>query len=210
MRIVNCEQGTPEWMQARCGIATASCFSNILATIKSGEAAARRNYRAKLVVERLTGKVVSSDFQSASMIQGIAREPLARDAYSEKTGTEIEQVGFMVDDLHQAGASPDGLIGDDGGLEIKCPELATHLEYLRLRSEPPAYTAQIQGCMWISGRKWWDFVSWNPDFPAHLQMIVRRVHRDDDYITSLQLAVARFMQEVREEEIEIRSLPEAA
>jgi hypothetical protein len=209
MRIINCEQGTPEWLQARCGVATASCFSHVLATIKSGEAAARRNYRAKLVVERLTGKVVSSDFQSASMLQGITREPLAREAY-EARGFTVEQVGFMVDDFHQAGASPDGLIGTDGGLEIKCPELATHLEYLRLKSEPSIYTAQIQGCMWISGRKWWDFVSWNPDFPEHLQMIVRRVHRDESYIDGLQLAIARFMQEVREEEAEIRSLPEAA
>lgn len=199
MRIIKCDQGSPEWHQARAGLATASCFADILATIKSGEAAARRNYRAKLVVERLTGKVVESGFKSAAMQQGTEREPLARSAYEIATGNMVQEVGFMVDDMHQAGCSPDGLIGDDGLLEIKCPELAAHLDYLRIKSEPPAYTAQIQGQLWISGRQWCDFVSFNPDYPEHLQLIVRRIHRNEAQITSLQLAVAMFMQEVREE-----------
>lgn len=199
MRVIKCDQGSPEWHQARAGLATASCFADILATIKSGEAAARRNYRAKLVVERLTGKVVESGFKSAAMQQGTEREPLARSAYEIATGNMVQEVGFMVDDMHQAGCSPDGLIGDDGLLEIKCPELAAHLDYLRIKSEPPAYTAQIQGQLWISGRQWCDFVSFNPDYPEHLQLIVRRIHRNEAQITSLQLAVAMFMQEVREE-----------
>lgn len=209
MRVVECEQGTPEWLAARAGVATASCFSNILARIKSGEASDRRNYRARLVVERLTGRCVSS-FSSAAMKQGTEREPLARDAYMVRTGAYVQQVGFLRHDTIEAGASPDGLIDDDGGLEIKCPELATHLEYLRLKSEPTAYTPQIQGCMWISGRQWWDFASFNPDFPEHLQLNVRRVQRDEKYIAGLALAVELFMQEVRAEEAEVRAIPEAA
>lgn len=199
MRIIECEQGSPEWHAARAGIATASCFADVLATIKTGEAAARRNYRVKLVVERLTGKALSGGFQSAAMLQGTEREPYAREAYEAATGRLVQEVGFVIDDMHQAGCSPDGLIEDDGGLEIKCPELATHLEYLRTPTEPSAYTPQIQGSMWLTGRKWWDFVSFNPDYPEPLRLVVRRVMRDEAYITKLQLAIAMFMAEVREE-----------
>lgn len=209
MKIIDCEQGSEEWLAARSGIATASCFSAILATIKSGEAAERRNYRAKLVVERLTGRCVSG-FTTAAMQQGTEREPLARAAYESRTRTFVNEVGFCRHDELEAGASPDGLIGDDGGLEVKCPELATHLSYLRLKTEPSAYTPQIQGCMWITGRAWWDFVSFNPDFPAHLQLVIRRVPRDEKAIASLEFAVGLFMEEVRKEEAEVRALPLAA
>ena len=206
---IDCEQGSPEWLQARSGIATASCFSAILATIKSGESAARQNYRARLVVERLTGRCVES-FKTVAMQQGIDREPLARAAYESRTGNFVDEVGFLRHDTLESGASPDGLTDEDGGLEIKCPELAAHLTYLRLQTEPPAYTAQIQGCMWITGRQWWDFVSFNPDFPAHLQLVVRRVPRDEKYIAGLALAVELFMGEVRGEEAAVRALPIAA
>lgn len=205
MIVFNHPQGSPEWHQVRAGNATASCFSKVLATIKSGEAAERRNYRAKLVVERLTGKIVDG-FKSAAMLQGTEREPLARGAYEVKTGNLVQEVGFLFDPMHEAGCSPDGLIDSDGGLEIKCPEPAAHLEYLRLQTEPAAYTAQIQGCMWITGRKWWHFISWNPDFPPNLQLVVRRVERDEKYITGLQLAVASFMSEVREEVTSLQKL----
>jgi hypothetical protein len=209
MRIIECEQGTEEWKAARAGIATASTFADVLATIKSGEAAARRNLRARLVVERLTGCIVEG-FQSAPMRQGIEREPMARDAHMARTGAWVKQVGFIRHDSIECGASPDGLIDDDGALEIKCPELATHLAYLRLKAEPPEYTAQIQGVMWVAERSYCDFVSFNPDFPPHLQLIVRRVMRDEKYIAGLALAVELFMSEVREEEAAVRALPAAA
>jgi hypothetical protein len=144
------------------------------------------------------------------MKQGTEREPMARLAYEAETGNTVEQVGLCLHDELEAGSSPDGLIRPDGGLEIKCPELAAHLEYLKLRSEPPAYTWQIQGGMWITGRAWWDFVSFNPDFPEHLQLIVRRVKRDEEAIAKLAAAVAKFMDEVRAEEQSIRNLPLAA
>ncbi len=205
MKLIACEQGSPEWHAARCGIATASRFSDILATIKSGEAAARRNYRARLVVERLTGKSVES-FQTTAMRQGTEREPAARSAYEAQTGAWVSEVGFCRHDTMEAGASPDGLIGDDGGLEIKCPELATHLGYLRMAGMPPEYVAQVQGNLWITGRDWWDFVSYSPDFPEGLQLCIRRVFRDEAYIKGLELAVGLFMAEVREEESALRKL----
>ena len=205
MKIIDVDQGSDAWQEVRGRFATASCFADVLATIKSGEAAARRNYRNKLVVQRLTGKIVST-FQSDAMRMGIEREPLARGAYEAETGFLVQRVGFIYDELQEAGCSPDGLIGDDGGLEIKCPEISAHLAAIRSPTEPPEYTAQIQGSLWITGRKWWDFVSWNPDFPDRLQLVVRRIQRDEKYITGLRLAIALFMQEVREEEAALRKL----
>jgi hypothetical protein len=209
MRIIECAQGSDAWFASRTGIATASCFSKVLATIKSGEAAERRNYRARLVVERLTGKPVPS-FQTPAMKQGTEREPLARDAYMVRTGNLVQQVGFIRHDTLEAGGSPDGLIDTDGCLEIKSPELAAHLEYLRLPGPPAEYVPQIQGVLWLAERDYCDFVSFNPDFPEHLQLAVRRVVRDEKYIAGLALAVELFMSEVRKEEAEIRALPLAA
>lgn len=209
MKVINCPQRSEAWFAARLGIATASCFSSILATIKSGESAERRNYRARLVVERLTGKSIST-FTTAAMQQGVDREPLARAAYESRTGTFVDEVGFVRHDTLEAGCSPDGLIDADGCLEIKAPELAAHLEYLRLKAEPPKYTAQIQGQLWLAERDWCDFVSFNPDFPPHLQLIVRRIQRDEKYIAGLALAVELFMSEVREETAAVLNMEKAA
>ncbi len=127
MRVVPFLQGSAEWLQARAGIPTASEFAAVMATVNSGEAAVRRNYRARLVVERLTGRPIPT-YQSAAMRQGTEREPDARLAYMARTGNVVDQIGLCLHDTFDAGASPDGLIDDDGGLEIKCPELATHLD----------------------------------------------------------------------------------
>ena len=202
-------QGSPEWLADRCGVASASRFASIMATIKTGEAAERRNYRTDLVVERLTGKPLES-FQTAAMKQGTEREPLARIAYESFTGNLVEQVGFCRHDSIKAGASPDGLIDDDGGLEIKCPERSAHLRYLQQDMEPPEYTWQIQGGMWITGRAWWDFVSYNPDFPEHLSLIVRRIYRKDDLIEKLAAEVTKFLSEVDAEAERVRNLKVAA
>lgn len=199
MNTATIQQGSPEWFAARCGKATASRFSDVLAKLKSGgESASRKNYRARLVVERLTGKPLET-FSNAAMQQGVEREPLARMAYEAETGNLVEEVGFFQHPAMDAGASPDGLVNADGMLEIKCPQLATHLEYLNLPAEPAEYTAQIQGQLWICGRDWTDFVSFNPDFPEHLQLIVRRIHRDDAYIAKLAAEVALFLDEVETE-----------
>jgi dihydrofolate reductase len=122
----------------------------------------------------------------------------------------VQEVGFCLHDEYEAGASPDGLIEDDGGLEIKCPERSAHLRYLLQQAEPPEYTWQIQGGMWVTGRAWWDFASYNPDFPEHLQLIVRRIKRDDAAIKKLEDAVAAFIEEVRAETELVRNLKLAA
>lgn len=201
MKIITCAQGSAEWLAARCGVPSASRFGDIMATGRSGaEAASRRNYRADLVVERLTGKALEG-FQSAAMKQGTEREPFARMAYEAHSGAIVEEVGFCRHDEIDAGASPDGLIDADGGLEIKCPERATHLAYLSLPEgcAPAEYEWQVQGGLWITGRAWWDFVSFNPDFPAHLQLVVRRVRRDDKAIARLDAEVRKFLGEVHAE-----------
>lgn len=193
------EQRSESWFAARLGKATSSNFADVLAKLKSGgEAASRRNYRARLVVERLTGKPLES-FSNAAMQQGVEREPLARLAYEAETGNMVEEVGFIQHPHLLAGASPDGLIDSEGCLEIKSPTLATHLDYLKLDAEPPKYTAQIQGQLWICEREWCDFVSFNPDFPEHLQLIVRRIHRNEDYISRLTDEVVQFLDEVEAE-----------
>lgn len=205
MKILDCEQRSEAWFAARAGIATASCFSSILATIKSGEAAERRNYRVRLVVERLTGRCVES-ITTPAMKQGIEREPLARAAYETLTGAWVDEVGFIRHDTLDAGCSPDGLLGTDGCIEIKAPELAAHLEYLKLDGCPAKYAAQVQGQMWLAEREFCDFISFNPDFPPNLQMVVRRVKRDETSIKALAMMVECFMSEVREEEEALRRL----
>jgi hypothetical protein len=209
MRLIDHPQGSAEWLQSRCGIPSASRFAAIMAKIKTGESAERRNYRTDLVVERLTGKPLEG-FTTAAMKQGTEREPFARMAYEARTGLIVQEVGFCLHDEMEAGASPDGLIDSDGGLEIKCPERSAHLRYLQQPGEPPEYTWQIQGGMWITGRAYWDFVSYQPDFPEHLQLIVRRIKRDEAAIKRLAEEVAAFVAEVKAETEAVRNLKLAA
>lgn len=205
MRVIDCIQGSQEWHLTRAGLATASRFADVMATVKTGEAANRRNYRTDLVVEQLTGRGLDS-FTNKAMQQGIEREPLARLAYEEETGNVVREVGFIQHDTLRAGASPDGLIGLSGGLEIKCPERSAHLRYIQQLAEPPEYKWQIQGEMWIAELEWVDFVSWNPDFPEHLQLIVRRIARDEKAIKQLAEGVEAFMNEVEAEAEQIRGV----
>lgn len=209
MQIIRCAQGSPEWHLARCGVASASRFAAVMATIKTGEAAERRNYRTDLIVERLTGRPLDA-FTTAAMKQGIEREPCARQAYESQTGNLVEEVGFCRLEALDAGASPDGLIDDDGGLEIKCPERSAHLRYLQQDMEPPEYTWQIQGGMWVTGRAWWDFVSFNPDFPEGLQLIVRRIKRNEEAIKKLAAEVEKFLCEVDAEVERVSRMRKAA
>jgi len=198
MIVVNCEQGSPEWLSARVGIATASRFADVLARLKGGEeAATRKGYRTELVVERLTGSPAPS-FTSFDMKLGTEREPLGRAEYEARFGAFVTEVGFCRHDSLPAGSSPDGLIEEDGGIEIKCPNRSTHFGYLKLDTfqAPSNYVAQIQGNLWITGRQWWDFVSYNPDFPPNLQLIRRRIARDNAFIAMLENEVALFLEEV--------------
>lgn len=188
-------QQSPEWFAARLGKATASRFKDVLATIKNGEAATRRNYRMQLVVERLTGQK-EEGYTNQAMSWGNDNEPLARIAYEVQSGMIVTQVDFIAHPALMAGASPDGLIDADGGIEIKCPfQSAVHIETIQ-SGMPSEHMPQVQGAMWITGRQWWDFVSYDPRMPEHLQLYVQRIERDDSYIKDLESKVTAFLQEV--------------
>lgn len=195
MKIITADQGTPEWFAARLGLATGSKFSDVLA---GGKGLTRKAYAVQLALEIVTGKQAET-FTNQAMQDGTEREPIARALYEAHTGNFVDEVGFCRHDSIECGVSPDGLIDEDGGLEIKCPKASTHAGYLAIPAEPSTYTAQIQGCMWVTGRSWWDFVSYHPDFPENAQLIVRRIKRDSDYIVKLEQAVKSFSKEVAEE-----------
>ena len=189
------EQGTPEWHQLRLGKVTASRVSDVLAKIKTGESASRKNYRAELVVQRLTG-LPSESFTNAAMEWGTATEPMARIAYEITKEVLVEQVGFIEHPtIAMFGCSPDGLV-HDGMIEIKCPNSATHIEYLTDNKAPAKYINQMQCQMAVTGRKWCDFVSFDPRLPEDLQLFVVRVERDQKYIDSMEVEVVEFLTEV--------------
>ena len=192
------EQRTDEWYAARLGRATASNFGKVLAKIKAGEAADRRNYRAQLVIERLTGNR-QEGYSNAAMQWGTEQEPFARIAYMADRGVDVQEVGFIQHATLMAGCSPDGLIASDGLIEIKCPVSATHIETLKTQHMPLEHMPQVQGQMWIAGREWCDFVSYDPRMPEKLQMFVQRIPRDDQYIKALAFEIERFLEEVTAE-----------
>lgn len=190
------EQRTAQWLQERVGHCTASNFHSVLDRTKTGtEGAKRRNYRAKLTVERIINEPVSG-FVNAAMEWGTAQESQARMAYEARTGAMIEEVGFIHHPtLKWVGGSPDGLIGKDGMIECKCPfEPAVHVSVLLTKE--CEHLPQIQGLLWITGRQWCDYVSYDPRMPAGLEIYVQRVMRDDKFIADLTTAVIAFLAEV--------------
>ncbi len=194
MQVSDAAQGSAEWAKQRLGKATGSRFAEVLAT---GKGLTRRAYATQLALEIITGQATDT-FTSHAMELGTEREPIARAAYEALTGNFVTEVGFCLHESLPCGVSPDGLIDDEGGLEIKCPRERTHAEYLTLPAEPACYTAQIQGCLWVTQRRWWDFVSFNPAFPANARLIVRRIERDEAFIARLEQAVRQFSIEVQE------------
>jgi hypothetical protein len=192
------EQGSAEWLEARLGKATASRFSDILAQGRGGaESSSRRNYRAQLVSERLTSSR-QDDYTNAAMQNGTETEPVARAAYEAHTGNVVQEVGFIPHQtLANIGASPDGLIGTDGGVEIKCPNTATHIDTL-LGGMPSKHYLQVQGCLWVTGRKWWDFVSYDPRMPENLSLYIQRIELDEECSQKLHKEIPLFLAEVDE------------
>lgn len=196
-------QGSPEWFAERCGKATASRIADIVARTKTGYSASRANYAAQLVAERLTGTVAES-YTNAAMQWGTDKEPEARAAYEWEKDATVVQVGFVAHpSIAMSGASPDGLVGDDGLVEIKAPNTATHIETLLAdpeKGEPIAakYVTQMQWQMACTGRCWCDFVSYDPRLPDELCLFVRRVERDDERIAELEKEVAAFLAEIDE------------
>lgn len=191
-------QQTEQWYQDRLGRATASRFSDIMTKLKYGESAARRNYRAQLVAERLTG-VRQETWQTQAMLWGIETEPLAKLRYTLATGKVIEDADFIKHPTLEAGASADGFIGEDWNVEIKCPETATHIEALKLQAVPKKYVDQVQGQLWITGRKGCVFISFDPRLPENAQLVVVEVARDEARIKELEKEIKIFLKEVEQE-----------
>jgi len=189
------EQKTEEWFSARLGKVTASRVADVLAKIKSGESASRKNYKMELVVQRLTGKVGES-FTNAAMEWGTEQEPFARMAYEAHTGTFVKEEGFVDHPTIEGfGCSPDGIVGE-GLIEIKCPNTANHIETVLENKAPSKYIPQMQCQMACTGAKWCDFVSFDPRVPEDLQLFVVRVERDQEYIDSMEVEVKQFLSEV--------------
>ena len=187
-------QGTPKWLAERAGKVTASMVSAVLA---KPETAGYRDYQAQLVAEILTGKPQGSDYINAAMAFGTEMEPLARSAYEAETGFSVDEVGFCQHPtIERAGASPDGLVGNSGLVEIKCPKVATHLSYLIAGVVPAAYKNQMMFQMACTGRNWCDFVSFRPDLPENLQLFKVRYKRDPARILELETAVIAFLKSV--------------
>lgn len=192
------EQNTPEWYQARCGSLGASAVHDALAKTKTGWGAGRANAITKLVLERLTNTPQDS-FTNSAMEWGKAQEDNAANAYAFLTGNAVEVCGIykhpFIEGTH---ASPDRLVGDDGLVEIKCPNSSTHLDTLLSKKVPTKYVTQMQWQMAVTGRKWCDFVSYDPRFPEEHQVFIQRVERDDQRIAELETEVAALLKEVEE------------
>jgi putative phage-type endonuclease len=191
------EQRSDEWFKARLGKVTASNLANVTASTKSGESAYRRNYRHQLVTERLTGKQTEI-YVNQAMQHGIDTEDEARDFYVFKYN-DVEEVGFINHPtIDMAGASPDGLVGDDGLIEIKCRQPQNHTETLISNQIPSRYRLQMFWQMACTGRKWCDYVSYCPSFPEELKMVVIRLEWNDEQIKLLEDEVIKFLTEVED------------
>ena len=199
------EQRTEEWFKARLGKVTASKVADVIAKTRSGYSSSRDNYMAQLICERLTGQQGES-FTNSAMQWGVDTEPLARSAYEAIHGL-VEEVGFIPHPrIEMSGASPDGFVGLFGMLEIKCPNTATHLETLLTQSVPSKYITQMQWQMACAQRQWCDFVSYDPRLPQDLQLFVKRVEFDQEYVSMLEEEVTKFLAELDDKLTKLKNL----
>lgn len=190
------EQGSPQWHAERCGKVTASRIADLMAKTKTGWGASRANYAAQLVAERLTGTVVDG-YKNEAMEWGIATEAEARGSYEFYTDTVVSPVGFIPHPtIAMSGASPDGYIGTEGILEVKCPLTATHIYTLLGQAVPSKYILQMQWQMACTGRLWGDFVSFDPRMPEDMRLFVKRVERDEGRIKEITGCVEDFLAEI--------------
>ncbi len=201
----NMEQGTVAWHEARLGKATASKISDVMAKTKSGPSASRATYAGQLIAERLSGRPTEC-FISPAMAHGTETEATARDAYRMHCLCEVAEIGFVDHPtIAMSGASPDGLVGDDGLVEFKCPNSATHIDTLLKKVIPSKYVTQMMWQMACTGRAWCDFASFDPRLPEHMQLIVIRLHRDDAMIAEIEAEVAKFLTEIDEKVAALRA-----
>lgn len=191
-------QGGNEWHEARLGKATASRIADIIAKTKSGPSTSRANYMAELICERLTGQRTAA-FTNAAMEHGTLFEPVARQAYSERTGLEVLETGFVDHpEIAMSGASPDGLVRSDGLVEIKAPLTATHFDTLLTQTIPAKYITQMQWQMACTGAQWCDYVSFDPRVPEHMRLFIKRVPLDVSMVLELETEVTSFLKELEE------------
>ena len=191
----NIEQGSAEWFALRVGRVTSSKVADVLA---GGKGLTRAAYRNQIVAERLTGLPCGSDFESEPMRRGKEQEPFARAAYEVARSCMVDSVAFIPHPRLMAGASPDGIVGEDGGIEMKNPNTATHIGYLEAGEVPSKYVPQMQWAMACSGRKWWDFVSFDARLPTETRLFIARPERDEEWIKQAEAAVEKFLSEVDE------------
>jgi hypothetical protein len=212
--VIECEQRTPEWYAARAGRATASRAKDVLAKIKTGEAAARRDYRLQVVTERMTGQPQEDDYTNRFIERGEDKEPAARGEYEARTGLLVQQCGFLQMVEYPIGCSLDGYIGRDfeGLVSIKCPKSTTHVKYLKGRRLPPEYVPQATHEMWVTGAAWYDFVSYDDRLPEGLQFFLVRVERCEfeKELADYEAELMRFLAEVDAEVEALTKLREAA
>lgn len=203
------KQGSEAWLQSRMGKATASRIQDVISRTKTGYSTSRENYCVELALERITGQRQES-YSNDAMKWGTETEPLARAAYEARTGAMVEEVGMVPHPtIEMAGASPDGLV-DDGLCEIKCPAPATHVKTMLSGKPDGRYITQMMWQMASTGAKWCDFVSFDPRFPLHLQLFVKRIERDDALITSLETSVIEFLGEVAAMVEQLNNMKQAA
>lgn len=198
MKIIDCSQRSSEWLEAKCGRVSGSKIADALAVLKrkEGESQARKNYKGQIVAEILTGRCTES-YVSDDMLRGIDQEPFARASYEIANDREVDQVGFVLHPtIERGGCSPDGLLGKHGGVEFKCPRTTTHLDYIIADRVPPEYEPQVMWCIACCERDWWDFCSYDPRLPDHLQLFQKRLYRDEKRIAEMEAAVLQFLEEV--------------
>lgn len=197
-------QGSPEWFAARAGKVTASRVADVIAKTKSGYSTSRQNYAAELLCERLTG-VCAPGFSNDAMRWGQEQEPFARQAYERKYGVEVYEVGFVDHpEIAMSGASPDGYVGEQGLIEIKAPNTATHLDTLLNDKVPAKYVTQIQWQLACTGREWCDFASFDPRLPEGMQLYVTRIPRDVSMILELETEVSGFIRNLDADVADLR------
>lgn len=199
------EQRSEEWFSARLGLVTASRIADVCAKTKSGWGAARANYMAQLIADKLTGTVAES-YSNAAMQWGTDHEDEARIAYEFFSGNTVEEVGFVVHPLIAgSGASPDGLIGEAGLVEIKCPNTATHIDTLLGKNIERKYLLQMQWQMACTAREWCDFVSYDPRLPTEMQIHIQRVERDPELLAETEATVEGFLDELQDKLVALKS-----
>ena len=203
------KQGTDAWHQARLGKVTASKVADVMAKTKSGPSASRTNYMMELLCQRLTG-AREEGYQNAAMQRGTDLEPIARIAYEAAEGVLVDQVGFVIHpSIPEFGASPDGLVGNPGLIEIKCPNTAQHVDFLRTGRPDGKYIWQMQAQIACAERDWCDFVSYDDRLPEALQYKRVRIMRDSAKIVEMETEIRAFLAELDALVIELRGMANA-